>query len=140
MIAIPYSEKDYMVIAPWWTAHGFPEVPITMLPKSGVVITDEGKPVAAAWLYMSNSNGVAMMEWVVTNPENTPKQSVSAIRCLVGAVREMAKNCGYSFILAAAKQPSLIRLFERGGFMKTDEGMTHLLMLTHHDAPPSPLD
>lgn len=76
---------------------------------------------------MDNSVGVSMLEWVVTNPENTPRQSLASVKFLVGAIRELAADNGYGVTLTSAKQEALIRLYKREGFEETDSGMTHLL-------------
>jgi hypothetical protein len=126
-----YAPEDYPVFAAWWPAHGWPAVPVIILPKCGVVVeSDEGTPRAVAWLYMDNSVGVASMEWTVTNPENTPKQSFAAVSILVGAIKCLAIEFDYGVVITSAKQDSLVRTYERTGFTKTDEGMTHLVMLT----------
>jgi hypothetical protein len=125
-----YMPSDYPVLAPWWPAHGWPAVSQAILPKCGVIVEEEGKPLAVAWLYMDNSVGVSMMEWTVTNPENSAKQSLSALKVLIGAVRMLAKEFDYGVMLTSVKQPSLCRLYERCGFQKTDEGMSHLVMAT----------
>ena len=126
-----YDPKDYPIVSPWWPAHGWPMISEDVLPKCGIVVEDdEGVPRAASWLYMSNSNGVSMMEWTVTNPLNKPKESFRAVQTLVNAMRELAISLDYGVILTTSKNPALIRLYEKGGFTKTDEGVTHLLMLT----------
>lgn len=125
-----YAAEDYATIAPWWPAHGWQPVAQAVLPRGGVVVELDGRPVAAAWLYMDNSVGVAMMEWTVTNPDNTPRQSLKAITLLVGAIREIAVQNDYGVVLTSAKQDSLVKVYAKNGFQKTDSGMTHLLMLT----------
>jgi hypothetical protein len=126
-----YAPDDYPVFAKWWPEHGWPAVPFIILPKCGVVVeNDSGTMVAVAWLYMDNSVGVAMMEWTVTNPANTPKQSFAAIHVLVGAIKALALEFDYGVVLTSARQESLVRTYERVGFTKTDEGMTHLVMIT----------
>lgn len=116
----------------WWNAHDWPGVALAILPKCGVLVeTDEGLPMAVGWLYMDNSVGVSMLEWVVTNPAATPKQSYVAIALLVQSAREVARTLGYGVILTTAKQPALARCYEKNGFRQTDTGMTHLIMLTN---------
>jgi hypothetical protein len=126
-----YDPKDYPLVSPWWPAHGWPMIAEAVLPKCGIVVEDdEGVARAASWLYMSNSNGVSMMEWTVTNPLNKPKESFRAVQTLIGAMRELALLFDYGMILTTAKQPALIRLYEKSGFEKTDQEMTHLIMVT----------
>lgn len=126
-----YAPEDYPTFEKWWPCHGWPAVPQVILPKCGVVVEDDNSVMrAAAWLYMDNSVGVAMMEWTVTNPENTAKQSFAAISYLVGGIKAVAVELDYGVLLTSAKQDSLVRVYERTGFSKTDSGMTHLVMLT----------
>lgn len=125
------TNEDYAVVATWWPAHGWNVVPQVVLPKCGVMVeSDAGEPMAAAWLYMDNSVGVAWMEWAVTNPKNTPKQSYLAITMLVQAVREVALELDYGVLMTSARQEALVRVYERNGFTKSDTGVTHLLMMT----------
>ncbi len=121
----------YATFTRWWQAHGWPGVALTILPKCGVMIqADDGTPLAAGWLYMDNSVGVSMLEWTVTNPDATAKQSYMAIAMLVQSVREVARGLDYGVILTTAKQHALARCYQKNGFIQTDTGMTHLLMLT----------
>lgn len=131
---INIREKDaalYPIFAEWWTAHGWAPVNIAVLPKCGILITtDHHKPVMAAWLYMDNSTGVAMMEWTVGNPDASGREIYTAIARLVVAVKEVAASLDYGFILTTAKQHTLARCFERNGFTLNENGMTHLSLLT----------
>lgn len=64
-----FEPKDYDVIAPWYTAHGWPQAPhISMLPEgTGIIVEDENGPIAAGFLYVTNSP-IAFFEWLVTKP------------------------------------------------------------------------
>lgn len=125
-----YSPADYATVSQWWPAHGWPSVAEAVLPRGGVIVELDGTPIAATWLYMDNSVGVAMMEWTVTNPTNSPRHSLKAITLLTGAIREIAIQNDYGVVLTSAKQDSLVKVYSKNGFRKTDDGMTHLLMLT----------
>ena len=106
--------------------------------RFGVTCFDDAEPgklQAAAWAYLDNSVGVAMIEWVVTNPENTPKREskkhknvrrLSQAKLLNGWQIE-GEIYRYTTILAATNVQGLIKLFERQGFTKTDNGLTHLI-------------
>lgn len=115
----------------WWKAHGWPGVALGILPKCGVLVEDDaGGPLAVAWLYQDNSVGVAWLEWIVTNPAMTPKQSYLAVAMLVQAAREVAVALDYGVVMTTARQHSLARVLGRNGFTVTDTGMTHMVMLT----------
>lgn len=127
MIDLP---ADYPVVSQWWPAHGWPAVPDAILPKLGLMVEAHGNPCMAGWLYMDNSVGVSMMEWVVSNPETAPRDVLRAVQVLVGAMKDLALSNDYGVVLTSCKQPALVRAYEKAGFQKTDEGMTHLLLLT----------
>lgn len=119
-------ERDYPMVRAWWEGHGFPPVPLAFLPQLGV-IAHTGTDLAAAWLYMDNSCGVSMLEWLVTNPASSGRDSLRAIQAITQHLQTMATEFGYTVMLTAAKQPSLCRVHEKNGFLKTDEGMTHFV-------------
>lgn len=126
-VLVSAYEKGYDMVSKWWEGHGWPTVPVEVLPSLGAIVTEDLHGVAAAWLYMDNSCGVAMMEWTVTNPRANPRTTIKAIPFLIGFFKEEAKALGYHKILTTCRQESLARLFERNGFTKTDSNMIHLI-------------
>ena len=83
---------------------------------------------AAGWLYMDNGGtGVAMMEWLVTNPEARPLEAARALTKVVEFLKAEAKRMDYAIILTTCRQPALARLLNRAGFSTTDTEMIHLL-------------
>ena len=122
------TEADYPMIKSWWEAHGWDSVPVQALPKIGAIVEDDGESVAAAWLYMDNSVGVCWMEWLVSNPEARPTRIVRAVSQIVEFLAQVGKDNNYGVMLTACRQDKLVALYERNGFTKTDEGVTHLIM------------
>lgn len=110
----------------WWESHGWPGVPANILPKLGIRAIDGDRPLAAAWLYMDNSVGVAMLEWIVTNPELPARKAAVALARLVDFAKQEAKSLGYSVVLTTCRQESLAKLLERAGFHQTDRDVIHL--------------
>lgn len=119
--------KDYDMVAKWWKYHGWDSVPAHILPALGVIVHDGDRDLVAAWLYMDNSVGVCMMEWLVSSPNAKPRETIKGVRLIIEFLREEAKELGYGVMLTTCKQKLLSRLYEKNGFVKTDEGMTHML-------------
>jgi hypothetical protein len=119
--------KDYGMACEWWKAHGWEAVPAAILPKLGAVAVIEDVPIAAAFLYMDNSVGVCWLEWLVTNPDATPKQSFKGINMVIEFLREVAVSMDYGIMMTTCRQASLVRVYEKNGFTKSDEGVTHLV-------------
>lgn len=114
----------YPLLCEWWTGHGWPPVPEVILPPLGVIHTGG----AAGWLYMDNGGtGVAMLEWLVTDPQAKPLAAARALSAVVQFLKEEAARLDYRHILSTCRQASLSRMLERHGFSVTDTGMIHLL-------------
>lgn len=112
------------MLTSWWQGHGWPPVIKRVLPPLGVIYAD----TAAGWLYMDNGGtGVAMMEWLVTNPNAKPLDAARALRKVVAFLKSEAKRMAYPIILTTCRQPSLARLLGRDGFEVSDKEMIHLI-------------
>ena len=120
-----YEPEDYAVISPWWVGHAGSLVPEDVLPKCGVVTeSDDGMPLAAAWLYMDNSVGVAWMSWLVSNPDVGPIKAAKAIGVLLEALEELCKEFNYGVMFTMTDQKGLGQFLSRKGFTANHSGMT----------------
>lgn len=123
----------YPAFESWWRGHGWDPVPMAILPRLGVLAEFDHagtrEPIAVAWLYMDNSVGVSMLEWVVSNPTANPRHVLSALTNLITFLKGEAKRLGYGVMLTATRVESLLRLYQKHGFTKTDEGVTHLIAI-----------
>ena len=81
-----FLPKDYEAVSEWWQKHGWSPVPLGMLP-CGVVVENK----AAGFLYQDKDVPYGMVEWVVANPENTPRESFKAIDLILKELIAMAK-------------------------------------------------
>lgn len=140
MISVrPYNQDtDYELFAQWWKDHNFDAVPPVALPALGVVTEYNGKPVAAAWLYLDTSTPIGMLEWIVTDPANKPKVSAIGISHAVQALRYSAMELGHTIILSSCRQQSLAHLLERLGFTETDKQVIHLISVIQPEPTPEP--
>jgi len=120
-----YQPEDYAVISPWWAGHGGALVPEGVLPKCGVVVvTEEAKLSAAAWLYMDNSVGVAWMSWMVTNPELGPIKAAKTLGVLLGAVEVICDEFDYGILFTMTESKGVGQWLCRQGFSPNHKGMT----------------
>lgn len=132
----PYVPADYQMLSEWWKGHNWNAVPEGILPGLGVIAfhreregQHEDFPLCAAFLYMSNSNGVCWMEWLVSNPRAQGMETIRAINAVVNFLGEEAARLGYGVMLTACRQESLVRIYEKTGFQVTDKGVTHMLKI-----------
>jgi len=124
-----WKVEDYPLLRSWWEGHSFDPVPLAILPPLGVIYSDKDGPKAAGWAYMDNGGcGVAMIEWLVTNPK-AGLSGARALREVLRFLRSELARMDYGAILTTCKQPALARLLMREGFQPTDTGMIHLIHL-----------
>lgn len=116
--------RDYPGICEWWRHYGWRFVPLDALSESGWVVRDGDVTVAAVWLYFSNSSWF-WFEFLVANPEVSNRRRFEAIELLIREAAAIAQARSLR-IITATKQPGLIRLFEKHGFLINDTGMVTL--------------
>lgn len=120
-----YKPEDYATVAPWFEQHGSHPVPENVLPKCGVVVLDEEeKLLAAAWLYQDNSVGVAWLAWIVSNPDQPLFHVQPALQRLLGACEAAARELGYGLLFTMTERPALGRWLLQSGFKANHRGMT----------------
>ena len=129
------AEADYSMLAAWWKAHGWPALPVAILPRLGIVVEHCGVPICAGFLYMDNSVGVSMLEWTTTNPDAPLKAIPTAIRVLTDFMAERAQEMNYGLMLTTCRQPALARIYEKNGFERTDEAVIHLVRVIKLNPP-----
>jgi hypothetical protein len=127
-------KKDYEVIKDFWPRHGWPMLPIGALTTMGLVAEEDGVILAACWVYTATNSSLAMMEWMVTNPDVSPLRSGRAVYHLADFASEECKARGYAVLFTTCKNAGLERVYQHAGFEKTDEGVTHFVKVLH-EAP-----
>ena len=110
----------------WWVGHNMPPVPLACLPKCGVMVEQNGAPVAVAWLYMDNSIGAAWVAWLTTRPRLKAKESVKVLNYLLGAIEAVAYELDYKLLFTMAEGRGLQSWFKKRGFIENHSGMTQL--------------
>lgn len=112
--------QDAEMVAQWCRDHGHAGIPNAILPKLGVVVQADGEDIAALWLYMDNSCGVAFAEHPVTKGGLSPKLAKSALICAIEFLKVEAAANGYHTIIIRTL-PALARWANDAGFVKDSE-------------------
>jgi hypothetical protein len=119
-------KTDYDDLCGWWKAHGWEPVPEMLLPW-GWIVEDDGKKLCAGFLFIAMNAPVGYLEYVVSNPDNTAKQSYKAIDMLLGEICTFAK---YNMILAMFAKltvRSLEKMYNRHGFKSGDASIKDMV-------------
>lgn len=118
----PFSQiRDYARVAGWWESAGFEPLAPDALPQYGFVVND----ICAGWLYRTDSS-MAVIEWIVADPESDKEQRSQALDALLDKLLETARGVGITRIFTSANHPRLIERYERHGGVAAESNMTNV--------------
>jgi len=120
------AEKHYEIVGSWWTAAGWPVLPLSHLSDIGQVISVDGVPAVCGWIFQTDS-AWCLFEFVVANPEVRKAPRALAMSTLIGWAKAAAEDMGFKNVFSSISNPMLIKRYEREGFKVTDSGMTNLV-------------
>lgn len=123
----PIQDGDYEnILIKWWEDWGFPHPPpMIMLPHTGFIAYDGEIPVAACFVYTTNSK-VAWLTWLVSNKNYREKPNRRIIiNSLIEAVCEWAKSMGYNIIYTVTNKSHAV--FKDAGFIETSKNAHELI-------------
>lgn len=121
-----YNNQNYEEICSWWKKQQWPVIPQESLSTSGFLVVNDNVNVLAGWVYETNSN-IALLEFVVANPEIKGPQRDEAFELLFKTVDSYCKLRNFKFIFTMVRNESLMKRLENNSFQKTDQNMTHYM-------------
>ena len=129
MIIRPFTERDYPTISWWWDVRDFTAIPLSLLPPAGVIVEEDGKPIAACFLYLApvREGQAAWAEWAVTCPGLSPRKAKAALELVLEGIISCAKAVNAKFVFTSLRNRGLQKLYSKAGFIKSDEGMTNYI-------------
>ena len=118
-------ESDWETLVGFWKAWPEWEQHPTkdLLPLNGcggVMVEKEGVPIAAGFLYLTNSK-VAWLEWIVSNPDYRESDRKEALELLINTLEEIARSQDYSIILSIGRNKGLIETHKKLGYTVDDK-------------------
>ena len=126
-------ETDHDLVNGWRKAHQYPEISPELLPKLGILACVPFDPFtehAAAWLDMSNSTGVAYLNWITARPGNTPAETFSAVGACVHFLKQEAKRLGYGVIIGHCSEKVGRAAQRHLGFEIVETGLSMVMLET----------
>ena len=122
--AMAYDEGfHYPYILQWFMAHGWGNPPQkNWLPPIGVVIEDQGEPVAAAFLYRCptrHGSHFSALEWLVRAPSLEVEKRDPVLRLLVETLLGM--TAPGELVMTFINNKRLINLLESYQFSRSPE-------------------
>lgn len=125
-----FEEGDHKQLTRWWSAWGWPPLPLEALPKNGLIISNfKGESVCMGFLYLTDSS-ISWLEWITANPGIKGKERAEGIAHLIYELKDLSKACGRNLVFSsmdANKTPGLIKKMQEMKFKIDSEGMTNLM-------------
>ena len=120
------KEQHHAMVSAWWQAHKFGVIPKEYLPENGLLLSDDSGPLAAGFVYRTDSK-MGWLEFMVTNPEANPIRRVKALRQLIVSLSALADSLGIGMLFTSSDNAGLVRLLEGAEFRKGDTLTTQLM-------------
>jgi len=113
--------EDYKYINKWWVEQGFDPLSLEILPMNGLggLIIEKEKPIAVAYLYLTNSK-MGYIDNLISNPKYISKDRFSIILELIAACRQMAIDVGCLDIWAITNSKGIIQRCEKLNYNITE--------------------
>ena len=111
------KQDDLTFIKKWWEA--WPEwvsPADDFLPETGVVVENNGKPVVAGFIYLTNAK-VALLEWIISDPEYRENDRDSLIELLIEGAENMVKHLEYKYLFSVCQHEKLIDKHKKLGWI-----------------------
>ena len=121
------KKTDYEELSDWWRLRGAPLYHPSIIPPIGGVVFENGKKLAIGFLYLAEYCNYAQIAFVITNPENKPKESVKAINYLTKILIHMAHANNRSVIMFSTGCQSLQRLFKKNDFIALNNNFSEMM-------------
>lgn len=125
MNIVKYSEADhYSEIEALWSKYDFSSVPALLLPKTGYVVLENNRVIAASFIYFTDCP-MSFIEWIVGDKDASPRKRIEAVQMAMGACLALAKARGclvtYNFTENTGLEKIMTRLL---GFKNETRGLS----------------
>jgi len=125
-------ESDWGFLPSWWEAYSQPAPNRDFLPDNGLggfVVCKELDPIAAMFLYMTNSK-TAIPAIVISDKYYRDTDRSDALQLLVDFTAKFAKDLGFKYSFAWAKPGILLERYKKAGFT-VDETPSYELIIQY---------
>lgn len=128
MIRFEFFEpnKHYQEISKLWEIQKWQVVPLSHLPKTGIVVYSNEKIAWAAWIYKTDS-AFCILDWIVASPEIRKNERTETFEFLINEAKRITKELGFSTIFTVTRHEPLIDRMKKLNFSEMSNSMTSLI-------------
>lgn len=112
----------------WWGDNEAKPTP-EMIPSTSYILEDEGHPIAAASLFLTNCEYAAWIEHLIADPKIEAEQRHEAVEVLFHFLEGEARRFGYRAVALFSYVDKLKTRYEELGFIPTKDHVTTFVKL-----------
>jgi hypothetical protein len=120
------EDKHYDIFCKLWDSHKWPHVEKHFLPKTGIVVVENKRPICGGFLYKTDS-AFCLMEWIVADKELDKEVRANGLDKLIKTLSKMAEKDNFKLIFSSLSHPNLISRYQKHGFLPSDTGVTNMV-------------
>ena len=122
--------EDYEFINKWWVQQGFVALSKDILPMNGLggIVIEKDKPIAAAYLYLTNSK-VGYIDNLITDPKYISKDRFDIILMLMQACEKMAEEVGCLELWAMTESEGIIQRCKALGYSTSERKFARIFSI-----------
>lgn len=108
-------EKDYAQLKEWYFGWGYEPIPPELLPKYGLIVSNQGHDVCAAFLYLTDGK-VGLFEGAIMDPSAPKERRRGTLLFLHKAMQALARELGCLQAWVISKDKTLTKMSKDEGF------------------------
>lgn len=124
------KNKHYEQLRVFWKQYDWIAPEVDVLPETGYVAMVDDKPIAACFVYLSNS-ALCFMDWMIADKEANPDHRKEAVNGLIDKIKEQASESGYKIIYTITANTHLIGIYGEHGFQPMEKNAYSMAFSTN---------
>ena len=116
------ANAHYSDYADWWLERKKTPPPVSLLPKTGIVVTLNGEAIAASFVYLANSE-LCQIGFTAANPKSSARKILQALAYAFTLLEQIAFDAGARAVHSFSDSDGLTRIMHSMGYS----------VLTKHD-------
>lgn len=121
-----FDSSHYEHLTGWWKTHGHPIISKHSLSPVGLVcLSDDGKPLAASFLYVMHGCDLGQIAWTTANPDAGLKERYEAVDMVLTGLFDVAKQENRTNVICFSSSSGLTKKLVKHGF---NAGKSHDLL------------
>lgn len=126
------KKEDYPELSNWWNwwrwKDSKPSLELLDNLKYGLIVSNETENICAGFMYFTNANAFALLEFVVSSPKIKDKSLRKESQIfLICSLLEFAKKQGVKVIFSSVRNPNLIKTYQECGFILGTENSNEMI-------------